>query len=92
MYGLGKEVAMKLEGFGISDSQKQSARVAVKKYGYPEYDFEWVRAQDIRGEGHIPFEETVYVIYTPSGFRRMYTGANWETEFEEDLRNQIFTL
>ena len=83
---------MKLDGFRISDSQKQSARVALEKYGYPEDDFEWVRAQDSSGEGHTPDEETVYVIYTPSGFRRMYTGANWETEFEEDQRNQIFNL
>ena len=34
----------------------------------------------------------VYVVYVPTGFRRMYTGTNWETEFEEDLRNQIFNL
>ena len=89
---MGEEVAMKLEGFGISNSQKQSCRVALQKYGYPEEDFEWVRAQDSSEEGNIPDEETVYVIYTPSGFRRMYTGANWENECEEDLKNQIFTL
>lgn len=81
---------MKLDGFRMSDSQKQSAKITLEKYGYSWADFEWVRAQDSSGEGHLPYEETVYVIYTPSGFRRMYTGANWETEFEEDLRNQIF--
>jgi hypothetical protein len=83
---------MKLDGFSISDSQKQSARVSLEKYGYPEDDFEWVRTQDSSGDGRIPDEEPVYVIYRPSGFRRMYTGSNWETEFEEDLRNQIFNL
>ena len=83
---------MKLNGFRISDSRKQSARIALEKYGYPEDAFEWVRTQDMSGEGDIPDAEAVYVIYVPTGFRRMYTGTNWETEFEEDLRNQIFNL
>ena len=70
----------------ISDSQKRSARVALEKYGYSEDDFEWVHS----GESHTPSDETVYIIYKPTGFRRMYDGANWETEFEEDIKNQIF--
>ena len=83
---------MKVDGFRISDSQKESARVALEKYGYSEDDFEWVHTQDSlsSGEGHSPNAETVYAIHKPSGFRRMYDGANWETEFEEDLKNQIF--
>ena len=83
---------MKVDGFRISDSQKESARVALGKYGYSEDDFEWVHTQDSlsSGEGHIPNAETVYAIYKPSGFRRMYDGANWEAEFEEDLKNEIF--
>jgi hypothetical protein len=83
---------MKLDGFHVLDSQKESARVALEKYGYSEDDFEWVQTQDstLGGEGHIPGAETVYVIHKPTGFRRMYGGANWETEFEEDLKNQIF--
>jgi hypothetical protein len=82
---------MKLDGSRISDSQKESARVALEKYGYSEDDFEWVHTRDgfLSGEGHIP-DGTVYVIYKPTGFRRMYDGASWETEFEEDLKNQIF--
>lgn len=85
---------MKPDGFHISGSQKESARVALEKYGYPESDFEWVQAQDnsLSRENHSPDAETVYVIYKPNGFRRMYDGGNWETEFEEDLRNQIFNL
>lgn len=70
----------------IPDSQKASARVALEKYGYSKDDFEWVYS----GERQIPGGETVYVIYRPTGFRRMYDGASWETEFEEDLKNQIF--
>ena len=77
---------MKLDGFRISDSQKDNARVALEKYGFSEDDFEWVHS----GESHLPGGETVYVIYKPTGFRRMYDGVNWETEFEEDLKNQIF--
>ncbi len=83
---------MKLDGFRVSDSQKGSARAALEKYGYSEDDFEWIQTEDslLGGEGRIPGTETVYVIYNPTGFRRMYDGANWETEFEEDLKNQIF--
>ena len=83
---------MKPDGFRIPDSQKASARVALEKYGYSEADFEWVHTQDsfINGESRLPRGETVYVIYKPTGFRRMYDGANWETEFEEDLKNHIF--
>ncbi|HEX5732128.1 MAG TPA: hypothetical protein VF131_04755 [Blastocatellia bacterium] len=83
---------MKPDGTRISDSQKGRARVALEQYGYSEDDFEWVRTQDslISGESRPPGGETVYVIYKPTGFRRMYDGANWETEFEEDLKNQIF--
>jgi hypothetical protein len=83
---------MKLDEFRISDSQKESASVALEKYGYSEDDFEWVHTQDrlLNEEGHTSDAETVYVIYKPTGFRRMYDGPNWETEFEEDLKNQIF--
>ena len=83
---------MKLDEFRISDSQKESARVALAKYGYSQDDFDWVDTQDssLSGEDHIRGAETVYVIYKPTGFRRMYGEANWETEFEEDLKNQIF--
>lgn len=77
---------MQSDGSRIPDSQKASARVALEKYGYSEDDFEWVHS----GESQIPGGETVYVIYRPTGFRRMYDGASWETEFEEDLKNQIF--
>jgi hypothetical protein len=58
----------------------------LENYGYSEDDFEWDRS----GQGHMPGGETVYVIYKPTGFRRMYDGASWEKEFEEDLKNQIF--
>jgi hypothetical protein len=83
---------MKLDGFRVSDAQKESARVALDKYGYSEDDFEWVHTQDsfLSGEGRIPDGETVYVIYKPTGFRRMYVGASWESQFEEDLKNQLF--
>ena len=83
---------MNVDGSRISDSQRERARLALEKYGYPEGDFEWVHAQDnsLSGEGHSPDAETMYVIYKPNGFRRMYSGASWETEFEEDLKNQIF--
>jgi hypothetical protein len=77
---------MESDGSRIPDSQKASARVAVEKYGYREEDFEWVGSCESQKGG----EETVYVIYKPTGFRRMYDGAGWETEFEEDLKNQIF--
>ena len=70
---------MQSDGSRIPDSQKASARVALEKYGYSKDDFEWVDSG-----------ETVYVIYKPTGFRRMYERASWETEFEEDLKNQIF--
>lgn len=83
---------MRLDEFRISDSQKESARVALEKYGYSEGDFEWVTTQDsyLSGEGRSPGAETVYIIYKPTGFRRMYSAANWDAEFEEDLKNQIF--
>ena len=83
---------MKLDEFRISDSQKESARVALEKYGYTEGDFEWVGTQDssLGGEDRAPDAKTVYVIYKPTGFRRMYAEANWETEFQDDLKNQIF--
>ena len=70
---------MQSDGSRIPDSQKARARVALEKYGYSEDDFEWVHSG-----------ETVYVIYRPTGFRRMYDGVDWETEFEEDLKNHIF--
>lgn len=83
---------MKLDEFRISDSQKESARIALAKYGYSQDDFDWVDTQDsfLGGEDQAPDAEAVYVIYKPTGFRRMYGEANWETEFEEDLKNQIF--
>lgn len=84
---------MKLDGVRVSDSQKEDARLALKRYGYSEDDFEWVQTQDsfLSGEALTPGAETVYVIYKPTGFRRMYAGEDWETEFEEDLKNQIFS-
>lgn len=54
-------------------------KLRVENYGYAEDDFEYIHGQ---GE--------VYVTYKPTGFRRMYDEANWENEFEEDLKNQIF--
>jgi hypothetical protein len=77
---------MQSDGSRIPDSQKRSARVALEKYGYSEDDFEWVQS----GESQMPGGQTVYVIYKPTGFRRMYDGASWEREFEEDLKNQLF--
>ena len=83
---------MKLNELRVPDSQKESTRSALEKYGHSEDDFEWIQTQDsfLSGEGRIPGAETVYVIYNPTGFRRMYDGPNWEIEFEEDLKNQIF--
>jgi hypothetical protein len=83
---------MKLDGFPISDSQKESIRVALEQYGYSEDDFEWVDTQggSPSGKDLLPGAETMYVIYKPTGFRRMYDGASWETEFEEDVKNRIF--
>ena len=83
---------MKFDGSRLSDSQKESARAAFEKHGYSEDDFELVHGQDSSsgGEANIPGTETVYVIYKPTGFRRMYDGTDWGTEFEEDLKNQIF--
>lgn len=83
---------MKSDKFRISDSQMESIRVALEQYGYSEDDFEWVDTQDgsRSGEEPIPGAETMYVIYKPTGFRRMYDGASWETEFKEDLKNRIF--
>lgn len=76
---------MKLDRFNVPDSQKQNTKAAIEKYGYSEADFEW-----LHGESHIP-SESVYIIYRPTGFRRMYDGTHWEREFEEDLKNHIFT-
>lgn len=83
---------MKLEEFHITDSQKERIRVALEQHGYSEHDFEWIAAQMsfLSGEAHIPGTETMYVIYKPTGFRRMYDGVTWETEFEEDVKNQLF--
>lgn len=77
---------MKLDRFNVLDSQKQNTKAALEKYGYSEDDFEW-----LHGQSHIPGAEAVYVIYKPTGFRRMYDAAKWESEFEEDLKSQIFT-
>ncbi|HWP44839.1 MAG TPA: hypothetical protein VNO14_16455 [Blastocatellia bacterium] len=75
-----------------SDPQRVSTKIDIDKYGYSEDDFEWVRT-----EGGSPDEaqsspgaQAVYVIYGPTGFRRMYDRASWQAEFEEDLRNDIF--
>lgn len=83
---------MSLDGLRVPDTQKESARRALEQYGYSEEDFEWVQAQEglQSGEGLTGGEQPVYVIYKPTGFRRMYDGPNWEAEFTEDLRNQIF--
>jgi hypothetical protein len=77
---------MQSDGSRIPDSQKVSARATLEKYGYSDDDFELVHS----GESHTPGGTTVYVIYKPTGFRRMYDGASWETEFEEDLKHHIF--
>jgi hypothetical protein len=61
---------MQSDGARIPDSLFVSPRVALENYGYSEDDFEWVRS----GQGHMPGGETVYVIYKPTGFRRMYDG------------------
>jgi hypothetical protein len=63
----------------------KGAAAALEKYGYSEDDFELVRSQE-GSQGAQP----VYVIYKPTGFRRMYDGADWQTGFEEDLKNRIF--
>jgi hypothetical protein len=63
----------------------KGARVALEKSGYSEDDFELVRSQEGSQGG-----QPVYVIYKPTGFRRMYEEADWPTGFEEDLKNQIF--
>jgi hypothetical protein len=76
---------MKLDRFNVPDSQKQTTKAAIEKHGYSEEDFEW-----LHGQSNIP-TESVYVIYKPTGFRRMYDGSQWEREFEEDLKDQIFT-
>ena len=83
---------MNFDGSRISDSQGESARIALAKYGYSEDDFELVHEQEgfQSGDSNTPGAQTVYVIYKPTGFRRMYDGANWEADFEEDLKNQIF--
>jgi hypothetical protein len=52
---------------------------SVVDYGHSEGDFEYVKD-----------DEAVYVIYKPTGFRRMYDAASWKDEFEEDLKNRIF--
>lgn len=64
--------------------QRMGAKIDLEKHGYSEGDFEWV------GTEGSPLGGTVYVIYRPTGFRRMYQSANWEAEFEEDLKNDIF--
>jgi len=81
---------MKLDGFHISDSQKESARAALEQYGYSMDDFEWIPAEEPAHSEATDYAGTVYVIYKPTGFRRMYEGAGWAIEFEEDLKNQIF--
>lgn len=55
-------------------------KLKVESYGYSESDFEWIHGKD-----------EVYLTYKPTGFRRMYYGEDWESEFEEDLKNRIFT-
>lgn len=74
---------MKPDGFHLSDSQRGSLKIAWEKYGYSEGDFEVL-------QGQTP-EEAVYVTYKPTGFRRMYDGTSWKSDFEEDLKNRIFT-
>ena len=81
--------AMRLDGFRASDSRKEGIRTALAKHGYAADDFEWIHAEE-PASGEPDQEGTVYVIYRPTGFRRMYEGAAWEAEFEEDLKNQIF--
>ncbi|HET9530487.1 MAG TPA: hypothetical protein VFQ92_09055 [Blastocatellia bacterium] len=70
--------------------QKKSMKTILEKYGYFEDVFEFVRTEGGSLNEGGPVAEKVYVIYSPTGFRRMYDGANWETEFEEDLKNRIF--
>ena len=73
-----------------SNLQKESMKAILEKYEYSEGDFEFVPTEGGPLKEGGPVAETVYLIYSPTGFRRMYDGANWETEFEEDLKNRIF--
>ena len=79
---------MKLDGFNISEFQRQSIRSALAQYGYAEEDFEWTPTQDAArgGDDRLQGAEAVYLTYKPTGFRRMYGAANWEAEFTEDLK------
>lgn len=81
---------MKLDGFRVSESQKESARMALEQTGYSADDFEWIPAEEPADREATDDAGSVYVIYKPTGFRRMYEGATWATEFAEDLKNQIF--
>lgn len=81
---------MKLDRFRVSDPQKETARAALEQYGYSMDDFEWIPAEEPAHSEVSDDAGTVYVIYKPTGFRRMYEGAEWATEFAEDLQNQIF--
>lgn len=83
---------MKSDRFRISDTEMESIKFALEQYGYSEDDFELVDTQEgsRSEEERTPGAETMYVIYKPTGFRRMYDGANWETEFKEDVKNRIF--
>lgn len=76
---------MNLNELRFSESQKESVRVALEKYGYSEDDFDLVYSQESSQSA-----QPVYVIYKPTSFRRMYDGADWLAGFEEDLKNQIF--
>ncbi len=83
---------MKLDEFRISGSQKDRIRAALEQNGYSEDDFEWVETENAFRSGERPTTgtEAMYVIYKPTGFRRMYDGTSWPTGFEEDVRSQIF--
>ena len=83
---------MQVDAFYISDSRKERIKKALERYGYTEEDFEWTSTQDIAGsrEDRPQGAAAVYLIYKPTGFRRMYSETSWEAEFEDDLRNQIF--
>ena len=80
---------MQLDGFRTTDSRKESLRATLARHGYAADDFEWILAEE-PASGEPDPTGTVYVIYKPTGFRRMYEGAAWENEFEDDLINQIF--
>lgn len=74
---------MGLDTLNIPDAQKDSARAVLERYGYSEDDFDWVSTDG-------PGPPSLYVAYNPTGLRQMYDLADWVSQFEEDLKNQVF--